>query len=641
MNRMNTKFVDSRSLVMLILAFIFGGAVEANVIPDPSFEGGTSFWKLEDNTSAIISSPTRTGSKALKMINVGNGVNSKAHHASQQRITGIEAGREYVYRVWVSGKNLEGIGGGGKPLAVVRWRDSTGNIIRTGEGKLKESYLWAPYGSYSFRLMTMNLQAPSNAKLLDIMFRTWWGTTLGESYWDDVDLTPRDFTGRGGLVATYQAENANVKTGGAVHSLHTDYTGTGYFDIDTDGAILEWKNVVGGGNRVLSFRFSWEGNEQNMQLFVNGVSQGARKPLPTGRRGIWASDLWNVSLPSGNNTIRLKISKKGKINSQPMVDKLDVYDPSLSGGDPPPPPPPGNQAPVLDSITSKTITEGDLLVVPVSATDSDGPSPLSLSQTNNLPGNPDILTDFGNGIGELFWSSNLGDAAGSPYSVTVKATDGNGASSSKTFAINVNPQGGGGSGGVVSGTTAVAPSRVDLTTEGSSDWVHWGLSSSSDIDQKAGGGSQISNFTPVGGAVAPRGTDNLTLYSWSDGMPTSTTSNTNSGLRVYNVGKGFEFTVPADTSQRTLKVYVGAKNVSGRLEAILSDGSAPNYVTQITQLSGTISRVATINYQAASSGQLLTVRYVLENKPGTTGWASLESATLQGTSGGEIGRAHV
>ena len=96
----------------------------------------------------------------------------------------------------------------------------------------------------------------------------------------------------------------------------------------------------------------------------------------------------------------------------------------------------------MDPIAPQVIQEGELLVVEVSASDDDGPAPLTLSQTNNLPGGTDFLIDDGSGAGEFSWTSSAGDASGSPYSVTVTATDGEGASDSVTFSVTVVPAGG-------------------------------------------------------------------------------------------------------------------------------------------------------------------------------------------------------
>jgi hypothetical protein len=102
-----------------------------------------------------------------------------------------------------------------------------------------------------------------------------------------------------------------------------------------------------------------------------------------------------------------------------------------------------NLPPTLTAIGNQTVTEGELLTVPLSASDADGPIPLTLSENNTLPGNPSILTDFGDGVGELNWTPAVGDAAGGPYQVTVTATDGDGAASSETVSVTIIPREGG------------------------------------------------------------------------------------------------------------------------------------------------------------------------------------------------------
>src|SRR5438445_6859224 len=79
------------------------------------------------------------------------------------------------------------------------------------------------------------------------------------------------------------------------------------------------------------------------------------------------------------------------------------------------------------------------------------------------------------------------------------------------------------------------------------------------------------------------------------------------------MGSGFLITVPADTTQRTLKVYVGAFGAKGRLEASLSDNSAPAYMnTALANLMGNgPSGVYSITYAAQSAGQTLTIKWTL------------------------------
>jgi hypothetical protein len=72
--------------------------------------------------------------------------------------------------------------------------------------------------------------------------------------------------------------------------------------------------------------------------------------------------------------------------------------------------------------------------------------------------------------------------------------------------------------------------------------------------------------------------DNFTAYSWSDGTPTATAAGTRTGVFLTNLASGFQFTLPADTTPRTLRLYVGAYAARGRLLAHLSDFSAQPYI---------------------------------------------------------------
>ena len=326
---MHNKTLTHIGLIFVLFGFFsLTSFAQANVIPDPSFEGGTAKWKLGASGSWFVSAPTRTGSKALKLINDHDGTKVPAHLAEQKGINGVVGGREYVYTVWVKGNQVYGINPGSRPLQTLSWRNAAQQKIH------KELVNWAPAGTYDWRQMKIRMQAPQDAITFDVSFRSWWECTNGETYWDDVSITPRDFGSRGSLLANYQAENANISSGGSVQTTEPDYTGSGYFDVDKDGAILEWSNVVGGGDRVVAARYSWEGKIRPLELFVNGVSQGSKTPTVTGRRGSWASELWKVNLPAGSNTVRLKIGASTPKKAQPMIDRLEVYSSGKISQDP-------------------------------------------------------------------------------------------------------------------------------------------------------------------------------------------------------------------------------------------------------------------------------------------------------------------
>jgi hypothetical protein len=103
-----------------------------------------------------------------------------------------------------------------------------------------------------------------------------------------------------------------------------------------------------------------------------------------------------------------------------------------------------NTAPSIDSLSDQTVVTGENVVVPVSASDPDGDSvSLSLSQS------PDFVTLDS---GEITIAPQSGDAANSPYTVTVQADDGTDTTTESfqvtveeataSASVSINPDGG-------------------------------------------------------------------------------------------------------------------------------------------------------------------------------------------------------
>ena len=179
------------------------------------------------------------------------------------------------------------------------------------------------------------------------------------------------------------------------------------------------------------------------------------------------------------------------------------------------------------------------------------------------------------------------------------------------------------------GTVASTPDdAVDLTAAGSSDWALWdhGLdpstSSLTPTDTKANGGRQISDLTVVGNATTT--TRNFGQFAtgvpfhfgWSDGVPTASATGQSAGITAPQAGTGLSFTVPADTTQRTLKIWTSAHFANGTLTASLSDSSAPDKSWPVSAVAGQFTNtgenvpfVFTISYAAASADQHLTVTW--------------------------------
>ena len=161
---------------------------------------------------------------------------------------------------------------------------------------------------------------------------------------------------------------------------------------------------------------------------------------------------------------------------------------------------------------------------------------------------------------------------------------------------------------------------MNITQAGSTDWAKW-----PNYVHKATGGSQISTVVKVGSVALQSYTNDARTVTWSDGTPTASGSD-QGGFSVSGVGSGFLITAPADTTSRTLNVYVGGSNSSGLLIAHLSDGSASDYVTKTTPVTGQYDLVYTITYRAASNGQQLSVNW---SQVSGSGNVTLQGAALK------------
>jgi hypothetical protein len=143
-------------------------------------------------------------------------------------------------------------------------------------------------------------------------------------------------------------------------------------------------------------------------------------------------------------------------------------------------------------------------------------------------------------------------------------------------------------------TPIATGTNVNLTAEGPLDWVHWGLVTESSLNRKAGVTPQIPDFAPIGFNGPYRYADNFNGYSWKDGTPTSSVTNTSTGVWMFSRKDGFELDVPADTTMKTLKVYVGTFAAVGTFEARLS-GAALYTNSSIDNLSNGPGGIYTLN----------------------------------------------
>ena len=180
--------------------------------------------------------------------------------------------------------------------------------------------------------------------------------------------------------------------------------------------------------------------------------------------------------------------------------------------------------------------------------------------------------------------------------------------------------------------TNVLPQTVNLTAEGTADWVHWGLSPSNAVNRKAGVIQKIAPLVLVGASDFLTYTDNYSGFTWTDGTPTAATNDLKHGVFVYGLRNGFELSVPANTTTQRLRVFVGVFGAKGHFQAWLSDFSTPEYHNlAVSNFYNSSYAAFTLDFASASAGQSLVVRYQLEKLyVHQFGNVTLQAAVLQG-----------
>ena len=191
-------------------------------------------------------------------------------------------------------------------------------------------------------------------------------------------------------------------------------------------------------------------------------------------------------------------------------------------------------------------------------------------------------------------------------------------------------------GGLLTGSVSDKTSGVvNLASEGTLDWAHWGYSGFPSEDRKQGGSVllKMTNAASMFAGVTPNSySSGATSFTWTGGMPNASITASASGVAANDTNSGFTITAPADTMTRTLKVYVGVLRAAGELHAYLSDNSATPYRDwTISDGAGAHNGVYTIRYRSASPNQTLYVTWA-NAKDFSTDFSdrvALQAATLR------------
>jgi len=181
--------------------------------------------------------------------------------------------------------------------------------------------------------------------------------------------------------------------------------------------------------------------------------------------------------------------------------------------------------------------------------------------------------------------------------------------------------------GAITIATGGVPGTVDLTAEGSRDWVHWAEESTFSLERDKNGGFAILEGTPS----APRFRHALSpsLFKWTGGDPVDHSDGTTTGIRTCGAGNGFTISAPAATSNRTLRLYVGVLAAKGKLSASLTAGSATASAT-LEQRGGTFdAAVFTLTYRAPKAAKINLSWTTTQAFGNGCGGVALEAATLR------------
>ncbi|MCM3874547.1 MAG: peptidoglycan DD-metalloendopeptidase family protein [Pyrinomonadaceae bacterium] len=310
---------------------------------------------------------------------------------------------------------------------------------------------------------------------------------------------------------------------------------------------------------------------------------------------------------AGNYTLRLTANDSVLNTSDEMVVTVNVAQ--------------TNQAPTVNAGVDQTITLAATATLSGAASDDGLPNPPGVTTVtwSNASG-PGTVT-FGNANS---LSTTASFSVAGVYTLRLTAND-SVSSNSDDVIVTVNSA----AAGLLSVTFASTPVSKNLSTEGTTDWAHWGLTTASSLNHKNGAVQQISNYTSIGSGTVQRYTNNTNSFSWTGGTPTASTNNTTTGIYIIGLGNGFQVTLPAETTTRVLRLYVGLWAAQGRLEVSLSDGSAPVYIdTSLINSTSTSNRFYTLNYRAGSAGQILTVKWTVAGTFNSWSNVTLQAATL-------------
>ena len=280
----------------------------------------------------------------------------------------------------------------------------------------------------------------------------------------------------------------------------------------------------------------------------------------------------------------------------------------------------------LDSITNgQSFPKGAAITLGAAASDLDG------TVTNvSFFADGDFIGRTTNGPFSMTWS---GSTPGR-HNLTAVATDNAGESSvSKPVEIYVFE-----GSSTLQGTLTTYPALqgelpIDLTTEGTMDWVSWGQLLLTDVDRKAGVTPCIGDYNAGPDDPTELLTTNKSYFawSWSDGTPNGYNPASTEGIQFIGTTNGFELQLLTSPQGRRARVYLGAYGSRATVHAWFTNhsGSAVRIPYPLTSIYHTSDGVVDLRYATMEPGQL-TVSFSADHLYDVLwGGTRLLSATVQ------------
>jgi len=181
--------------------------------------------------------------------------------------------------------------------------------------------------------------------------------------------------------------------------------------------------------------------------------------------------------------------------------------------------------------------------------------------------------------------------------------------------------------------TCTNTGTINLTTEGTQDWAHWGRVNGTTFDHKASVTQKISvgltnGYTALNGGSVLNYSNNLSSFAWTDGTPAASNGGTPSGIYVAGLNKGLRITVPADTTTRTVKVYMGVWSAQARVTVTLNTKTYTD--TSVANTTASSTGCYSFTYAGTASGQTMTIDILVNADYNGSGNITLQAATLSG-----------